>query len=178
IMINNLVLPSLLTLLTLNHTKRVKTVACWAISNIMAGNKDHIQAVVDANIIPFLVQLLQTAEFDIKKEAAWAISNATSSGSPEQIMYLVSQGCIKPLCDLLGCTDPRIVAVCLEAIENILKVGEAQKELGNTAGMNPFAHSIDDVEGLEKIENLQNHINNKIYCKAVKILETYWTEDD
>ena len=32
-----------------------------------------------------LVQLLQHAEFDIKKEAAWAISNATSGGNPEQI---------------------------------------------------------------------------------------------
>lgn len=27
----------------------------------------------------------QTAEFDIKKEAAWAISNATSGGTAEQI---------------------------------------------------------------------------------------------
>ncbi|KAG9145767.1 hypothetical protein Leryth_011197 [Lithospermum erythrorhizon] len=37
---------------------------------------------------------------------------------------------------------------------------------------------IDDVEGIEKIENLQNHDNNKIYEKAVKILEIYWLEDD
>jgi hypothetical protein len=33
------------------------------------------------------VQLLQTAEFDIKKEAAWAISNATSGGTHDQIKY-------------------------------------------------------------------------------------------
>lgn len=43
------------------------------------------QAVIDANIISPLVQLLQNAEFDIKKEAAWAISNATCQGSNEQI---------------------------------------------------------------------------------------------
>lgn len=45
------------------------------------------QAVIEANIILPLVQLLQHAEFDIKKEAAWAISNATSGGSHEQIQY-------------------------------------------------------------------------------------------
>lgn len=43
------------------------------------------QAVIEAHIILPLIQLLQQAEFDIKKEAAWAISNATSGGSPEQI---------------------------------------------------------------------------------------------
>lgn len=45
------------------------------------------QAVIEANIILPLVHLLQHAEFDIKKEAAWAISNATSGGSHEQIRY-------------------------------------------------------------------------------------------
>jgi importin subunit alpha-6/7 len=46
-----------------------------------------LQAVINANIIGPLVQLLQTAEFDIKKEAAWAISNATSGGTHDQIKY-------------------------------------------------------------------------------------------
>jgi hypothetical protein len=44
--------------------------------------------VIDANIIGPLVQLLQNAEFDIKKEAAWAISNATSGGTHEQLKYV------------------------------------------------------------------------------------------
>jgi len=47
-----------------------------------------VQAVLEAGIIGPLVQLLQNAEFEIKKEAAWAISNATSGGSHEQIKYL------------------------------------------------------------------------------------------
>lgn len=92
--------------------------------------------------------------------------------------YLVGQGCIKPLCDLLVCPDPRIVTVCLEGLENILKVGEAEKSLGNTGDVNLYAQMIDDAEGLEKIENLQSHDNNEIYEKAVKLLETYWLEDE
>jgi len=47
-----------------------------------------LQAAINANIIAPLVQLLQTAEFDIKKEAAWAISNATSGGTHDQIKYV------------------------------------------------------------------------------------------
>ncbi|KAJ0625020.1 putative importin-alpha, importin-beta-binding domain, armadillo-like helical [Helianthus annuus] len=166
-------LPCLLGFLTHNHKKSIKKEACWTISNITAGNKEQIQNVIEAGLIAPLVFLLQTAEFDIKKEAAWAISNATSGGTSEQIKYLVSQGCIKPMCDLLVCPDPRIVTVSLEGLENILKVGEVEKR-----DVNLYTQLIDDADGLEKIESLQSHDNNEIYEKAVKILETYWLDED
>ena len=79
---------------------------------------------------------------------------------------------------LLVCPDPRIVTVCLEGLENILKVGEAEKTLGNSGDDNYYAQLIDNAEGLDKIENLQSHDNNEIYEKAVKILETYWLEEE
>ncbi|CAL9046140.1 importin subunit alpha-1b-like [Musa acuminata AAA Group] len=176
--INHQALPCLLNLLTHNHKKSIKKEACWTISNVTAGNKEQIQAVIAAGIIGPLVHLLQSAEFDIKKEAAWAISNATSGGSHDQIKFLVDQGCIKPLCDLLVCPDPRIVTVCLEGLENILKVGEAEKNQVTTGGVNVYAQMIDEAEGLEKIENLQSHDNTEIYEKAVKILETFWLEEE
>ncbi|CAH9055074.1 unnamed protein product [Cuscuta europaea] len=169
-------LPCLLSLLVHNHKKSVKKEACWTISNITAGNRVQIQAVIEAGLIGPLVSLLQHAEFDIKKEAAWAISNATSGGTNDQIKFFVSQGCIKPLCDLLVCPDPRIVTVCLEGLENILKTGEGEK--AENDGINYYSQLIDDAEGLEKIENLQSHDNTEIYEKAVKILETYWLDEE
>ncbi|KAH0994966.1 hypothetical protein GBA52_018830 [Prunus armeniaca] len=93
-------------------------------------------------------------------------------------LHLASRGCIKPLCDLLICPDPRIITVCLEGLENILKVGEADKEMGMNDGINLYAQLVDECEGLDKIENLQTHDNNEIYEKAVKILERYWAEEE
>lgn len=52
----------------------------------------NLQAVIEAGIIPPLIQLLQIAEFEIKKEAAWAISNATSGGTHDQIKYFFFPG--------------------------------------------------------------------------------------
>ncbi|CAN8295880.1 unnamed protein product [Cochlearia groenlandica] len=176
--LNHQALPSLLTLLTTTYKKSIKKETCWTISNITAGNFNQIQEVIQAGIIHPLIQLLQNGEFEIKKEAVWAISNATSGGNHDQIKFLVSQGCIKPLCDLLTCPDPRVITVTLEGLENILKVGEAEKNLGNTGEYNIYAQMIDDAEGLEKIENLQSHDNTEIYEKAVKILESYWAEED
>jgi len=175
IIINFSALPCLLALLG-NPKKGIRKEACWTISNITAGNKDQIQSVVDANVIPPLVNLLNSAEFDIRKEAAWAISNATSGGTPEQIKFLVSQACIPPLCELLSVADVKIIIVALEALENILKVGDAEsKQMG---GHNLMANHIADSEGLKKIEDLQQHDNNDIYEKAVRVLETYFGVDE
>lgn len=68
--------------------------------------------------------------------------------------------------------------MCLEGLDNILKVGEADKDMGMNGGINIYAQAIDECEGLDKIENLQSHDNNEIYEKAVKMLERYWAEED
>lgn len=171
--INNNALPCLLALLS-SPKKGIRKEACWTISNITAGNKEQIQAVVDNNIIPPLIQLLTNAEFDIRKEAAWAISNATSGGNSQQIKFLVQQGCIRPLCDLLTVSDPKIVTIALEGLENILKVGDEDVRLSNGQSQNQMAIFISEAEGLNKIEDLQQHSNTDIYEKCIKILETYF----
>lgn len=171
LIINSNALPCLLALLA-SPKKGIRKEACWTISNITAGNKEQIQAVIDNNIIPPLVQLLGTAEFDIRKEAAWAISNATSGGNAPQIKFMVQQGCIRPLCDLLSVNDPKIVMIALEGLENILKVGEEEAKISNAA--NQMAIYVSEAEGLNKIEELQRHTNNEIYEKSIKILETYF----
>jgi importin subunit alpha-6/7 len=132
--------------------------------------------VIENNIIPPLIQLLANAEFDIRKEAAWAISNATSGGNENQILFLVQQGCIPPLCDLLSGNDPKIVTIALEGIENILKVGETDSV--NHGGQNQMAIAVTEAEGLNKIEELQSHSNNDIYEKCIKILESYFGIED
>lgn len=168
-------IPCLLALLS-SPKKSIKKEACWTISNITAGSRPQIQAVIDGSLVQPLIQLLTHAEFDIKKEAAWAISNATSGGSPEQIRYLVSQGCIKPLCDLLACSDARIIMVALEGLENILKVGENDAKY--VGGQNNYSRMIEANKGLDKIDALQRHQNNDIYQKAVNIIEKYFGYDE
>ena len=96
--INLNALPALLWMLD-NQKKNIRKEACWTISNItaghltlpyptyysnrlfsLAGTSGQIQAVINAGVFPKLIALLQSSEFDIQKEAAWAVSNATSGG--------------------------------------------------------------------------------------------------
>ena len=45
------------------------------------------KAVIDANIFPVLIDIQSKAEFKTRKEAAWAITNASSGGTAEQIRF-------------------------------------------------------------------------------------------
>ncbi|TMW57421.1 hypothetical protein Poli38472_003346 [Pythium oligandrum] len=174
VIINLQALPCLRALLD-SPKKGIRKETCWTLSNITAGNQNQIQRVIEEGIFPSLISFLSTAEFDIRKEAAWAVSNATSGGSAEQIMYLVEQGCIKPLCDLLAASDAKVVIVALEGLENVLRVGEGQKGVGE---FNPMATLVDEAEGVPKIQALQFHANEDIYQKSLKIVETYFQGEE
>jgi importin subunit alpha-6/7 len=183
VIINCGALTALLALLS-SQKDGIRKEACWTISNVTAGNSNQIQAVIDANIIPPLINLLSNGDFKTRKEACWAISNATSGGlqKPEQIRYLVAQGCIKPLCDLLACPDNKIIQVALDGLENILKVGELDKEATDSraaeAQINRYALFIEEAGGMEKIHDAQNNANEEIYMKAYNIIERYFSDDE
>lgn len=170
---------ALLTLLS-SPKDGIKKEACWTISNITAGSTHQIQAVIDAGIIPPLIEILKTAEFRTRKEACWAISNATSGSlqQPAQIRYLVEQGCIKPLCDLLTIMDNKIVQVALDGIENILKIGELDKIAAGPGAINAYAAQVEEAGGMVTIHHLQNHENHDIYQKTFFIMDKYFPDED
>jgi hypothetical protein len=103
--------------------------------------------------------------------------NATSGGSAQQVKHLVSQGCIRPFCELLTVADPKIISVAIEGLENILKVGDSEaKQIGGET--NQMATFVDEAEGLDKIERLRQHENHGICEKATKILGEYFSVED
>lgn len=169
------VLPCLLELLG-SPKESIRKEACWTVSNITAGNRQQIQCVIESNIFPTLLDILKEAEFKTRKEAAWAITNATSGGTAEQIRYLVEQGCIAPLCELLTLMDTKIIQVALNGLENILRLGETDSKAHGT--VNPFAVIIEECYGLDKIEFLQSHENMEIYQKAFDIVDRYFGSEE
>lgn len=57
-------------------------------------------------------------------------------------------------------------------------MGEGEKELMGANGTNPYANMVDEAEGLDKIEDLQNHEQEEIYDKAANILEAFFDIED
>lgn len=97
----------------------VQRSVCRVLANITNTSDNHqIQAVIDWNIFPLIIDLLHRDK--IGKEALWVISNVTSFGTEEQIEYLVNKGCMPPLCELVFLGTGDIMA--LKAIDNILRL--------------------------------------------------------
>merc|ERR1712173_3527 len=120
----------------------------------------QIEAVIENNLITPLVTLLRTGEFDVKKEAALAVSNLSSGGNDNQVKFLVHQQAIPPLCALFTSTNSRIVLVALEGIENILRVGA--NEAGKTGGRNRHADLVEECGAVDKLEALQQMENVEV----------------
>jgi len=161
-----------------SHKEGLRKEACWTLSNILAGTPKQIQAVMDAELWPELVRTLATAEPRTRREACWAVSNATSAASADQVKYMVEHDTLGPLCSMLEMLDNRVIKVTLEAIENVLKAGELEKNLKPDLGANPYAIIVEEVGGMVSIHNLQRHDNTEIYKIAYRIMETYFADED
>lgn len=157
----------------------IRKETCWTLSNITAGNANQIQAVIDNGIMGPLIHILSFGDPKSKKEACWAICNATSGGlnKPEQIKFLVNEGCIKPLCDILTSMDNKIILVALDGLDNILKVGDMEK-VNTMDGINPYSVMIEEYGGVEYIHSLQHHDNIDIYKKSYQLIDKYFNDDE
>jgi len=169
--IDSNVLPVFHQLLT--HTKvGVQKEAAWALSNITAGTQSQIQAVIQADLVPLLVHVLTVGELRVQKEAAWAVTNYTSGASTDQVLYLVQCQILKPMCDLLVAKDAKLLKVLLDGLINILMVAEKVNQL-DAARL-----YIEEIDGLTKIDRLQENENEDVYKSAYHIIDRYFNYDD
>lgn len=172
VVLNSNALSHFRALLT-HHKEKINKEAVWFLSNITAGNQQQVQAVIDNGLIPLIIHHLAKGEFMTQREAAWAVSNMTISGNKSQINYLIEQGVIEPMCNLLSVKDVQVVQVILDGLYNILKMSGSRSRF--------VAEEIEKCGGLDKIEPLQNHENEEIYKLAYEIVDQYFgdeTEED
>ena len=154
----------------LQSSKRtIRKEACWVLSNIAAGTQAQIQAVFKAGLI-HVIELAMNGEWEVRKEAIWTLSNIATIGTPSQVMSVVEVGAIDALCSVLNVNDTKILIVALDAIESILKVGDAQNK--------DYTSFVDECDGLLAIEELQEHESEEVYEKTVNIIESYFGVDN
>lgn len=152
----------------LNHQKKnIRKETCWLLSNIAAGDFKQITSITrDARILRAVLNHVQSSEWEVRKEATWVASNIATGGNDMHVHSLVELGGIDALCSVIDVADPKILLVVLDAIDHILRVGQ---KCGRD-----YIGFVDECDGLDKIENLQEHANNQVYEKAVYIIETYY----
>ncbi|OQS01219.1 importin subunit alpha [Achlya hypogyna] len=159
--------PSLRKLIA-HSNREIQKEACWTLSNIAAGTVDQIQCVLDSGCIPSLMNLASsdTTDTEVRSEACWVVLNATSCGSDSQIEYLVNEGCIQILGNLLEETS--MVMMALEGLERILQVGELEAK--RTDAPNPYA----GLMASANIETLVSHKSATVAKRATRIWQQHF----
>ncbi|XP_072319477.1 importin subunit alpha-1-like [Eucyclogobius newberryi] len=158
-----------------HHKSNIQKEAAWTVSNITAGKNNQIQEVIDAGLIPILVELLSHGDYKTQMEVVWAISNFTSGGTGEQVSYLIQCHALPMLVKHLSTKDSQITLIILESIVNILQMAEK-------TGESDKLHLIfEEVGGIDKLEELQNHSNEAVYLLSLNIITRFFSpesEDD
>ncbi|KAF0686621.1 Aste57867_21593 [Aphanomyces stellatus] len=159
--------PSLRKLIA-HSNREIQKEACWTLSNIAAGTVDQIQCVLDSGCIPSLMGLASSdaTDAEVRSEACWVVLNATSCGSDSQIEYLVNEGCIQILGNLLEETS--MVMMALEGLERILQVGELEAK--RTDSPNPYA----SLMASANIETLVSHKSATVAKRATRIWQQHF----
>lgn len=133
---------------------KVVTPCLRAAGNIVTGHDVQTQAIIDAGVLPMLMQLLSHPKSNLKKvsiperilffifydlfimlllknilvfqEAAWAVSNITA-GTQQQIQCVIDAGLLKPLVSILQCDDFKSQKEAVWAITNLTSGGSEEQ---------------------------------------------------
>ncbi|XP_019856767.1 PREDICTED: importin subunit alpha-1b-like [Amphimedon queenslandica] len=173
--IDNGGLPLLSNLIS-HEANNVRKEVTWTLSNITAGTQEQKQAVIDEGIIPKVLNILNgDAGVQLKKEAAWVISNLVNDCTVEQGSYVVSHGGLHALGNYLSVEDGKMKAVALEGIQAMLRIGDRKKDEEELES-NPYLPLVVEIE--DDIKQLMDGGNREVSGIATGIYLEYFEEQE
>lgn len=163
----------------LNHSDSlIQKEAAFTVSNITAGNSAQIQEVIDANLIPPLVELLYMGEYRTQCEVSHVLLNISAVGSKEQIIYILNMDrkipqmdVIDAMASMLTAPDAPALITCLNFYNNVLVFAKRAKIL------NEIVYLCEMSSVLFHLESMVIHKNSEIAVLATHIMDEFFSGD-
>jgi len=153
--------------------KAIRKETCWLLSNIAAGTHHQIGALLDAaGVATKLSELALNAPWEVRKEALYSICNIATTGTDTHVNLLIMANGLPSLTAALSAAhfDSKILLLVMEALEKVFEVGRKQAR--------PYEVTFDEYNGIDLLENLQEHSSDDVYKKAIHMLEEFFGAED
>ena len=141
---------------------------CRALSNVTSEPNSHTGYLLNSNVFPKLFNLCKDGVADVRKEAAWAIANASIEADKEQSVELIKMGVISALAKGIEISNPTLQELIMWAIDNLLSAGISK------SGENHLSEVFEAEGGIELLEGLYMHMNEDIQKKAKSMMQKYF----
>ena len=154
-----------------SKTQDICKKACTILSCISSGTQAQVHEVLNQEkVVILLIKYTGIEHLEVRTEAILVISNLFTHGSDLHVQHLVQAEGLAAMCDVLEGSGDSDITLALDAIENILTVGE-RHDLSYICAMN-------NCGGIDKLEKVQEHDNDDIHEKALHLLEKFFEEDN
>ncbi|TVU21742.1 hypothetical protein EJB05_31399 [Eragrostis curvula] len=159
-----------------SENRVLKKEASWAMSNIAAGSFEHKKLIFASEAPPLLIHLLTTAQFDIRREAAYTLGNlcvvpAGNAVPPniivEHLVAIVNGGALPGFIHLVRSADIESARIGLQFLELVMR--------GYPNGQGPKL--VEREDGIEAMERFQFHENEVMRNMANGLVDKYFGED-
>lgn len=68
----------------------------WVLTNVASGSTKQTQTVIDAQVIPSAIKLIESTDSNIKEQSIWLLGNIAGD-SPKTRDLVLSHGIVEPL---------------------------------------------------------------------------------
>ena len=164
----------------IDHDDRTKVrESLWALGNIAGSNSSNAKYLVSHKKFNKIVNFTTSFDCEIKHEALILCYNTLINCSFVEVLSVINSNSkiIDELLNLFENLVPEIVVLALNILDRIF-TAEQEENLIFEASEKPILEIFIQLDGVAKLEKLQNHISNTVYSLAVKIIKKYWEYDE
>jgi len=160
--------------------KNIKKEACWALSNVVAGTRDHLKEFFKSeSLVKKVIELsAEHGDINVRKEAGWCLSNAICTASFEQIGFLVNAGFINAMTRLLESKIERVAMMAMDSLRICLVSYNIHFQKGEFE-LNPFIVKMEEANGVDILEEIQavEELSDACCRKAAAFVTDFWPEN-
>jgi importin subunit alpha-6/7 len=147
--------------------KSMKKEVLFILSNLLAGNGEIVLAVLNSPCISTLLEMTESNDFELRKEAVWGVANACCCRDIRVLGKVIELRMVPVLVSALVHNNSELLD---SVLEGILKLLDNLSHCMETNYFQQFLGSVEECCGFSRVVSLLHHANPEISHKSAQIM--------